>query len=53
MAKGRERGVPNYKNELLIRIVFEMLPNREYAWQAVAATYNVESGEALMRNSDN
>ena len=52
MAKGRERGVPNYKNELLIRIVSEMLPNGEYAWQAVAAAYHVESGEALVRNSD-
>ena len=52
MAKGRERGVPNYKNEILIRIISEMLPNGEYAWQAVAATYHVESGEALVRNSD-
>ncbi len=34
---GRRKGVVNYKNDVLIRIVGgEILPNGEYGWQAVA-----------------
>ncbi len=35
----------NYRNEVLINIVSNLLPNGEYAWQAVATAYQAESGE--------
>jgi hypothetical protein len=28
-----------YKNEVLIKIIAEVLPNGEYGWQAVAFAY--------------
>jgi len=45
MPKGRSRGVVNYRNEILINIVSNLLPNGEYAWQAVATAYQAESGK--------
>jgi hypothetical protein len=45
MPQGWARGVMNYKNEILINIVSNMLPNSEYAWQAVATAYQAESSE--------
>jgi hypothetical protein len=45
MPWGRSRGVMNYKNEILINIISNLLPNDEYAWQAVATAYHAESGE--------
>ncbi len=33
---GRRKGAVNYKNNVLIKIVGEILPNGEYGWQAVA-----------------
>jgi hypothetical protein len=51
MPRGRGRGVVNYRNEILINIVSNMLPNGEYAWQAVATAYQAESGEAELRDT--
>ena len=33
----RKKGAVNYKNQLLIPIIKELLPNGDYGWQAVAA----------------
>jgi hypothetical protein len=38
-------GVVNYKNEILINIISNMLPNGEYAWQAIATAYQAESSK--------
>ena len=51
MPRGRGRGVVNIRNEILINIVSNMLPNGEYAWQAVATAYQVESGETDLRDT--
>jgi hypothetical protein len=32
---GRRKGAVNYKNEVLIKIVGEVLPNGEYGWQII------------------
>ncbi len=53
MPQGRARGVANYKNEILINIISNMLPNGEYAWQAVATAYQAESGEKDLRDMAN
>ena len=41
----RKKGAVNYKNEVLIKIVGEILPNGEYGWQAVANAYQEETKE--------
>ena len=41
----------NYRNEILINIVSNLLPNGEYAWQAVATAYQAESGEKDPRDT--
>ncbi len=51
MPRGRARGVANDKNEILINIVSNMLPNGEYAWQAVATAYQAQSGEKDLRDT--
>jgi len=48
---GRRRGAVNYKNEVLIRIVGEILPNGEYGWQAVAIAYQDETKEEASRDT--
>ena len=44
-------GAVNYKNNLLISIIKELLPNGEYGWQAVAAAYQEASKEDCVRDS--
>ena len=51
MPWGRGCGVANYRNEILINIVSNILPNGEYAWQAVATAYQAESGERDLRDT--
>ena len=41
----------NYRNEILINIVSNLLPNGEYAWQAIATAYQAESGEIDPRDT--
>jgi hypothetical protein len=50
---GRRRGAVNYKNEVLIRIVGEILPNGEYGCQAVAIAYQDETKEETSCNMTN
>ncbi len=40
---GCKKGAVNYKNEVLIKIVSEILPNGEYGWQVVANAYQEET----------
>ncbi len=42
----------NYKNNLLICIVAEILPNGEYGWQAIAAAYQEALKEEAIRETD-
>jgi hypothetical protein len=51
MPRGRAWGVANNKNEILINIISNMLPNGEYAWQAIATAYQAESGEKNLRDA--
>ena len=48
----RKTGARNYRNELLIEIVAQVLPNGEYAWQAVALAYQEQSKEESVRDTD-
>ena len=41
----------NYKNELLINMVADVLPNGEYGWQTVALAYQEHSKEEIMLDS--
>jgi hypothetical protein len=47
----RKKGSVNYKNELLINIVADVLPNDEYGWQTVALAYQEQSKEKILRNT--
>jgi hypothetical protein len=40
-----KKGSVNYKNNLLISIIDEILPNGELGWEAVAITYQGRSNE--------
>jgi hypothetical protein len=48
----RREGSVNYKNEVLIKIVSDILPNGEYRWQAVALAYLNETKEKDARNTN-
>ena len=41
----------NYKNDVLIRVIGEILPNGEYGWQAVALAYQEETKEETARDT--
>ena len=45
-------GAVNYKNDLLINIISEILPNGDYEWQDVSFAYPEQSKEELPRNTD-
>jgi len=47
----RKKGAVNYKNDVLIQIVGEILPNGEYGWQAVANAYQVAANEETIRDT--
>ena len=48
----RAKGAKNYKNDLLIPIIAEILPNGEYSWSAVALAYQEQAQENDPRNTD-
>ncbi len=50
-AMPRKKGLVNYKNELLINIMADVLPNSEYGWQTVALAYQEQSKEEIVRNT--
>jgi len=47
----RKKGAVNYKNDVLIQIVGEILPNGEYGWQAVALAYQEGTKEETARDT--
>ena len=48
----RAKGAKNYKNDLLIPIVVEILPNGEFGWSAVALAYQEQAQENDPCNTD-
>jgi hypothetical protein len=46
---GRAGGVPNYKNDKLIRIIGKILPRSNEEWKQVAILYKAASGESILR----
>jgi hypothetical protein len=48
----RAKGAKNYKNDLLIPIVVEILPNGEFGWAAVALAYQEQAQENDPHNTD-
>jgi hypothetical protein len=49
---GRRKGTKNYKNEVLICCVLDIMPNGKYGWQAVALAYQEAAQEDEVRNTD-
>ncbi len=47
----RTKGFVNYKNNILINIINELLPNGEVAWEAVCTAYFTQSKEEALRNT--
>jgi hypothetical protein len=50
-AMPRKKGSVNYKNEFLIDIMADILPNGEYGWQTIALAYQEQSKEEILRDS--
>jgi len=50
MAKGRQPGVPNYKNHLLIPIIKKQLPTGAEGWAVVTGLYKEAGGENILRD---
>jgi hypothetical protein len=50
-AMPRRKGSVNYKNDLLINIVADVLPNGGYGWQTVALAYQEQSNEEILCDS--
>ena len=50
MAKGRQPGIPNYKNHILIPIVEKQLPTDQEGWAVVGGLYKEASGETILRD---
>ena len=48
----RTKGAVNYKNDMLINIILEVLPNGEYGWPSVSFAYQEHSKEEQPRNTD-
>jgi hypothetical protein len=46
----RSKGKVNYKVDMLIMVVEEMLPNVAQAWQEIAVLYQSRSGEMVLRD---
>ena len=47
----RKKGSVNYKNELLLDIVADVLPNGEYGWQTIALAYQEQSKEEILHDT--
>ena len=48
----RRVGAKNYKNDVLIAIIEEVLPNGELGWDAVALAYQEQTSEETKRDTD-
>jgi hypothetical protein len=49
----RQVGTKNYKNDVLIAIIEEVLPNSELGWDAVALAYQEKTREETKHDTDN
>jgi hypothetical protein len=49
---GHRKGTKNYKNEVLIHCVLDILPNSKYGWQALALAYQEAAQEDEVQNTD-
>jgi hypothetical protein len=49
----RKKGTVNYKNDVLINIIEEILPNGELGWEAVAIAYKAKSNEEMQQDTTN
>ncbi len=49
----RKKGLLNYKNNLLINIIEEILPNGELGWEAVAIAYQGKLNEEMQQDTIN
>jgi hypothetical protein len=45
------KGSVNYKNKVLIKVINELLPNGEVAWEAVCTAYFSQLKEKALRNT--
>ncbi len=52
MSKKNSTRGPNYKNEILISIVEEILPTGAVMWNNIAAIYHARSFEVKARDPD-
>jgi hypothetical protein len=48
--KGRQTGVPNYKKDILLNIIENILPSSSDDWMQVAIRYQDASGEVKLRD---
>ncbi len=49
----RKKRLVNYKNNLLIDIIEEILPNGELGWEAIAIAYQERSNEEAKQDTTN
>jgi hypothetical protein len=49
----RKKGSVNYKNNLLINIIEEILPNRELGWETVAIPYQGRLNKEAQQDTTN
>jgi hypothetical protein len=49
----RRKGSVNYKNEVLIKVIGEILHNGVCGWQAMAIAYQSKSNKEALRDSNN
>ena len=49
---GRAAGAKNYKKDVLLEVVKEVLPSGAYEWERVCALYKERSGESDLRDKD-
>ena len=45
-------GAKNYKNDVLIPIIAEILPNEEYGWEAIALAYQDQTRESTKQDTN-
>ena len=50
IAGGIGRGVPNYKKDVLMNIIADILPTGALAWQRVDERYRISSSENIDRD---
>ena len=52
LTMGRVQGAKNYKKEVLLEVVKEVLPTSAFSWEQVCALYKERSKEEELRDKD-